>query len=94
MFQVFDKVHKHANDLFKVRGHQVEQYKAVFAPAVKQDSPISISTNQAYHFVGVFDRTNHRHRQHLRAVPGYERRVECWKYEPHGCELRLVLLCD
>ena len=77
MPQVFDEIHKHTNDLFKVRGHQVKQYEAIFATAVKQDSPISLLTNQAYHFVGVFQRTNHHHPQRLRGVPGYERPGEC-----------------
>lgn len=34
--ETFDEIHEHANDLFEVRRHQVEQYLAVFAARIKR----------------------------------------------------------
>ncbi len=47
--ETFDEIHEHANDLFEVRRHQVEQYLAVFA--ARMDCSIRFLTDRGNHFV-------------------------------------------
>lgn len=49
--ETFDEIHEHANDLFEVRRHQVEQYLAVFAARIKKDCSIRFLTDRGNHFV-------------------------------------------